>query len=395
MPAYLSPGVFIEEVDSGARPIEAVGTSTAGFVGTAPIGDFGKGQAIAVDSYSAFDQLFVGAKQPKATDLASAVQGFFVNGGSRCYIANVGPEESITGGLEALNLIDEIAIIAAPGRTDPESYNALIDCAETMKDRVAILDPPPAVADVEQLTRVAGSDVKKNQNPGLAPRQSPKGYAAIYFPGLMVPDVIAAKAWTLQHPTDPVPKFPPIPAPPSGHIAGLWALTDSTRGVHKAPANMPLKGIVNLTRSVSRAEQDVLNPAGINVIRTFSREGTLVWGARTVAPSASNWKYLNVRRLFAMIEESIAIATRWVIFEPNDRPLWNDLKRDIGNFLRVLKGQGAIVDYFVKCDQETNPPELIDLGQVTVIVGIAPVKPAEFLVIRIGQTQAGTTVETL
>jgi phage tail sheath protein FI len=126
-----------------------------------------------------------------------------------------------------------------------------------------------------------------------------------------------------------------------------------------------------------------------------------VWGARTVAPSASNWKYLNVRRLFAMIEESIAISTRWAIFEPNDVPLWNDLKTNISHFLRVLHSQGALAGekpeqaFFVKCDRETNPPEIVDLGQVVVVIGIAPVKPAEFLIIRIGQSQAGTTVETL
>jgi hypothetical protein len=163
---------------------------------------------------------------------------------------------------------------------------------------------------------------------------------------------------------------------------------------------MAIKGAGGLTKYVSRAEHDVLNPAGINVIRFFSREGIRVWGARTVAPSASNWKYLNVRRLFAMIEESIAISTRWVIFEPNDRPLWNDLKRDISAFLTVLHSQGALAGdrpeqaFFVKCDRETNPPEIVDLGQVVVVIGIAPVKPAEFLIIRIGQSAAGTTVET-
>jgi len=114
-----------------------------------------------------------------------------------------------------------------------------------------------------------------------------------------------------------------------------------------------------------------------------------------LAASSSNWKYLNVRRLFAMVEESIAISSRWAIFEPNDQPLWNHLKASIGDFLKVLQSQGAIVDYFVKCDSETNPPEIIDLGQVVVVVGIAPVKPAEFLIIRIGQSQAGTTIETL
>jgi len=397
MPSYLSPGVFVEEQDSGARPIEPVGTSTAGFVGTAPT-DYGKGDAIPVDNYTQFLKLFVGDSK-KSTDLVTAVKGFFDNQGSRCYIANIGDGEPINAGLDALNLVDEIAIIAAPGRTDQQSYNALLDAAENMKDRVAILDGPQTVDDVEQLTRVGtvsspGDGGGKKQKPGMRCRNSDGGYGAFYFPWVLVPDLLAT-----VKPGDPVPL---IPAPPSGFMAGLWAQSDATRGVHKAPANMALKGIANgLTKVVSRAEHDVLNPAGVNVIRVFSREGIRVWGARTVAPSASNWKYLNVRRLFAMIEESIAISTRWAIFEPNERPLWNDLKRDIGNFLRVLHSQGALAGdkpeqaFFVKCDRETNPPEIVDLGQVVVVIGIAPVKPAEFLIIRIGQSSAGTTVETL
>lgn len=389
MPPYLSPGVFIEEQDSGATPIEAVGTSTAGFVGTAPIADAGKGEAIAVDNFSAFCRTFVGDKT-KSTDLVTAVQGFFANGGSRCYIANVGAEEAINGGLDALDLIDEIAIIAAPGRTDAGSQLALIDRAETMKDRVAICDVPATVDDVEQLTRVGtvdGADTgggKSKQRPALRPRQS--DWAACYFPWLLVPDLLGQK---------PGEKPVYIPAPPSGHMAGLWAQSDAKKGVHKAPANMAIAGVGGLTKYVSRAEHDVLNPAGINVIRMFTREGIRVWGARTLAASSSNWKYLNVRRLFTMAEESIGIGTRWSIFEPNDKPLWDHLKASIGDFLKVLQSQGAIVDYFVKCDSETNPPEIVDLGQVVVIVGIRPVKPAEFLIIRIGQSQAGTTVETL
>lgn len=391
MPTYLSPGVFVEEIDSGTRPIEAVGTSTAGFVGTAPNPGAYNDQAVPIDNWSQFQRLFVRPKDG-SSDLANAVQGFFLNGGSRCYVANVAANAPVSGkgnGLDALNLIDEIAIIAAPGRIDQESYAALLDAAETLKDRVAILDGPATVDDVEQLTRagIVGDDGSKSkQKPGLRPRDSDGGYGAFYFPWLRIRDAI-----------DPTKL---VSAPPSGHMAGLYAQTDATRGVFKAPANLSVRGALGLTKIVSGAEHDVLNPAGVNVIRYFSREGIRVWGARTVAPSASNWRYLNVRRLFAMIEESIAISTRWVIFEPNDRPLWNDLKRDISNFLTLLHSQGALAGdrpdqaFFVKCDEETNPPEVIDAGQVVVVVGIAPVKPAEFLIIRIGQSAAGTTVET-
>lgn len=394
MAAYLSPGVFVEETDSGARPIEAVGTSTAGFVGTAPNPGARPKEAVPIDNWSQFLRIFVREKD-KSTDLANAVQGFFLNGGSRCYVANIGADAALSGageGLDALNLIDEIAIIAAPGRTDPASYAALLDAAETMKDRVAILDGPPTVDDVEQLTRVGMVDGggteggRSKQKAGLRPRESDGGYGAFYFPWLRVRDAL-----------DPTKL---VSAPPSGHLAGLYAQTDATRGVHKAPANLAIRGALGLTKVVSRAEHDVLNPAGVNVIRFFSREGIRVWGARTVAPSASNWRYLNVRRLFAMIEESIAISTRWVIFEPNDTPLWNDIKRDISNFLTLLHSQGALAGatpeqaFFVKCDAETNPPEVIDAGQVVIVIGIAPVKPAEFLIIRIGQSAAGAVVES-
>jgi hypothetical protein len=394
MPPYLSPGVFVEEMDSGTRPIEAVGTSTAGFVGTAPNPTANAGEAVPIDNWAQFQRIFVREKD-QSTDLANAVQGFFLNGGSRCYVANIAADAAISGtggGLDALNLIDEIAIIAAPGKTDQASYAALLDAAETMKDRVAVLDGPATVEDVEQLTRAGTVDGggdgggRSRQKPALRSRDSDGGYGALYFPWLRVRDAI-----------DPSKL---VSAPPSGHMAGLYAQTDATRGVHKAPANLAIRGALGLTKIVSRAEHDVLNPAGVNVIRYFSREGIRVWGARTVAPSASNWRYLNVRRLFAMIEESIAGSTRWVIFEPNDRPLWNDLKRDISNFLTLLHSQGALAGdrpeqaFFVKCDEETNPPEVVDAGQVVVVIGIAPVKPAEFLIIRIGQSAAGTTVET-
>jgi len=187
--------------------------------------------------------------------------------------------------------------------------------------------------------------------------------------------------------------------PLSGHIAGMWALNDATRGVHKAPANMKIRSALNVTRRVTRAEQEVLNPAGVNVIRFFPTEGIRVWGARTVAPTGNEWIYLNVRRLFNMIEESIAQGTRWVVFEPNDEPLWRDIKRDVNNFLRGIWRDGALMGrtpeqaFFVKCDAETNPPDSIDQGRVVIEIGIAPVKPAEFIIFRIGQHSGGVEIE--
>lgn len=404
MPAYLSPGVYVEELDSGSRPIEAVGTTTAGFVGMAPKVDAHVNDAVAITNWSQFLREFVG-QATTTTPLANAVFGFFLNGGSRCYVVNTGSADgAISGrgkGLDLLAAIDEIAMIAAPGRTDVASYEALISAAEQLGDRVALLDCPERVDDVEQLTRAAeaapaepaegGTAPRGTRAPrpraGVRPRDSERGYAAAYFPWIRVRDAINPDQL--------------VSVPPSGHIAGICARTDVQRGVHKAPANISLRGALGVTQSLTKADQDVLNPVGVNCIRFFSREGVLVWGARTLAPSASNWRYLSVRRLFNMVEESIQRSTRWVVFEPNDRPLWKAIRRDIGAFLTILWRQGALMGatpeqaFFVKCDEETNTPEIIDAGQVVTIVGMAPVKPAEFVIFRIGQSAAGAAVEQL
>ncbi len=402
MPTYSTPGVYIEEVAGGARPIEAVGTSTAAFLGVAPQGDAHVNTARAINSFSEFLRHYCGEAET-GTPLAQAVFGFFLNGGSRCYVVNVGPGNTILGGgrqrqgIDLLQELDEVAIVAAPGYTDPASYDALLSHCETLKDRVAILDAPDSVSDVEALTRVATVEPPKRTkgkeegesgggSAGLRPRDSAGGYGAFYFPQVLGHD--ALKPGTI------------IRIPPSGHLAGIYARTDSLRGVHKAPANEVVRGAIGVTYRVTHAEQGLLNQNGVNCIRSFDRGGTLVWGARTLAPSASEWRYVNVRRLFAMIEESIAQATRWVVFEPNDATLWKSIVRDVSAFLRLLWSQGALMGatpeqaFFVKCDAETNPPEVVDAGQVVILVGVAPVKPAEFVIFRISQSVAATETET-
>ena len=171
--------------------------------------------------------------------------------------------------------------------------------------------------------------------------------------------------------------------------------------MHKAPANEAVRGALNLTYLLTREEQGILNQSGVNCIRSFAREGIRVWGARTVADGSSEWRYLNVRRLFNMIEESIATSTRWIVFEPNDRTLWKSIRRDISAFLTRLWRDGALMGrtpqeaFFVKCDEETNPPDVIDTGTVVTLIGIAPVKPAEFIVFRISQYAGGIETETM
>lgn len=401
MPLYKTPGVYVEETDTGGHLIQPVGTSTAGFVGAAPDPAAHLDEAFAVNNWAQFVREYA-RNATTSTNLSNAVYGFFLNGGSRCYVVNTKAGTSISAkdkGVKLLEKIDEVAIIAAPGMTDTASYNALLDSAELMQDRIAVLDGPQSVDDVGSLAPGddggaappaapaggGGSTPKaKAAAANLRPRESKDGYGAFYFPWLLVNDPITGAD-------------DPVPVPPSGHIAGIYARTDAKRGVQKAPANETVRGAVSVTQVLSRSEQDVLNPAGVNCIRYFSREGVLVWGARTLASESSSFRYVNTRRLFNMVEESIAESTRWVVFEPNDRSLWQQIELNCRSFLKMLHSQGVFAGpvekaFFVKCDDETNPPEAIELGYVTTVIGMATVRPAEFVVFQIGQSQAGTTL---
>jgi len=395
-----TPGVYVQEVSAGGRPITAVGTSTAAFIGEAPLADAMVNQARAVNNWSEFVARFMPEQNRKSTILSNAVYGFFENGGSRCFIVNTGGDDGIQDALAAAAIEDEIAIVAAPGRSDPATHAALQAHCEDLKDRVAILDTPEEVEDIGLLTQAETVPVPKDaegggkgrrsraadegpKEGGMLPAQSDRGFTTVYFPWLTVMDPISN---TL------------INVPPSGHMAGIWARTDAVRGVHKAPANETVNGALNLTYRLTRDEQGVLNDVGVNCIRLFARSGIRVWGARTRADAASEWRYVNVRRLFCMIEESLAEGTNWIVFEPNDRTLWKHIRRDIGAFLTRVWRDGALFGstpdeaFFVKCDDETNPPDVIDAGQVVAIVGIAPVKPAEFVVFQVMQSAAGAQV---
>ncbi|HKN51722.1 MAG TPA: phage tail sheath subtilisin-like domain-containing protein, partial [Amycolatopsis sp.] len=247
---------------------------------------------------------------------------------------------------------------------------AMIAHCELMGDRMAILDPPPSLSPQEikdwRLDQ-AGYDSK---------------YAALYYPWVKVLD-----------PATGVNTF----IPPSGHMAGVWARTDATRGVHKAPANEVVRGALALETHLTKAEQELLNPIGVNCVRSFSGKGIRVWGARTLSSDPA-WRYLNVRRLFNYLEESILNGTQWVVFEPNDDALWARIRRTISAFLVMEWRKGALFGltpdeaFYVKCDRETNPAEGIDLGQVICEVGIAPVKPAEFVIFRLAQMSGGTSL---
>ena len=457
MSQFLSPGVYIREI-SGFRPIEGVGTAVAAFVGVARAGPVNEAKEITSwrQFTNVFGELVGNERQPFVTGgyLAHAVRGFFLNGGTRCYVVNVGvdggaatpatdadtsttssgdadagdstpdgePGESSpspstrrrrTGtsvaraetplpvhatptelvgssadrtGVSGLEAVDEVTMICVPdlmtardgvdGQELATAQRDIIAQCERLGDRVAIVDPPPDLdaQQVREWRQAAGFD---------------SSFGALYWPWLEVANPQAANG-------NGEPKT--ILVPPSGHLAGIWARVDGSRGVHKAPANEQIHGIVGLATQVTRAEQDGLNPLGVNCLRTFPGTGTRVWGARTLSSTDSSWRYLNVRRLFNYLEESILEAMQWVVFEPNDRVLWAKIRRQVGSFLVNVWRTGALFGstpdeaFYVKCDDETNPQEGIEAGEVVCEIGVAAVKPAEFIVFQLHQLPTGVSV---
>lgn len=395
MPSYQTPGVYIEEVSSALRPIQAVPTSIAAFIGVAPDGAARVGEAVRIEDWSTFARIYVRDKGA-TTHLANAVYGFLTNGGTTCYVVNVGQAGNLTQALNELERIDEIAIVAMPGATDPITHDALLTHCERLRDRVAVLDAPAHVTDIQALTQVAVVEAAKKKDPakeGADPaaagkdrkaaagrsRVSPGGFGAEYYPWIVAKDPVKGEI---------------VEMAPSGHIAGIYARTDATRGVHKAPANEVIRGAVGVSHRVTREEQGTLNPAGINCIRYFGQSGVRVWGARTLDEAASEYRYVPVRRFVCMVSESLEEALQWVVFETNHEPLWKAIRRDITAFLTLLWRQGMLKGetpeqaFFVKCDAETNPEDVVAAGQVVTTIGLSVVKPAEFVVIRISQ-QAG------
>ncbi|CAH0132730.1 Putative prophage major tail sheath protein [Arthrobacter sp. Bi26] len=515
MPNYLSPGVYVNEVGAGTRPIEGVGTAVAAFVGLAAKGP--DNEPTLVSNWTQFSDTF-GDFVP-GSYLAHAVYGYFLNGGGNCYVVRIGAdgaredkpkqqpkavtasptaefagyrvtakstaanpkpvtveiadpggenpsedqfkivitvegkppevwdnvttkrgnnnvatkisaeskivtiEEIATGGalvkpdkgtiqlvapepepeppttdklnvddyvgdaadrtgFSGLEAVDEVTMVAVPdllaayeqGAIDLETVKAVqlaaIAHCELMGDRIAIIDPPPNL-NAQQIKnwRMDGGGYDSK-------------FAALYWPWVKAFD-----------PSTGTNRF----IPPSGHMAGVWARNDDTRGVHKAPANEVIRGVTSLQTQITKTEQELLNPIGVNCIRTFPGRGIRVWGARTMSSDAE-WRYLNVRRLFNYLEESILQGTQWAVFEPNDPALWARIRRTISAFLTNEWRKGALFGltpeqaFFVKCDEETNPAEGIDAGQVVCQIGVAPVKPAEFVIFQLSQFSGGTSL---
>lgn len=297
-----------------------------------------------------------------ANNLAQAVYGFFNNGGSRCYVIFT---EKLEDALAEFEKIDEIAVIAAPGKTDPATHSALISHCEKQDGifyRVAILD---GIATASEVTTAKITQTNNSQ------------YAALYFPWLKVAD----------------PKNPKslIDAPPSGHIAGIYARVDNDRGVHKAPANEAIRGALGVSQLLSKPQQDGLNPDGINCIRILNGN-ILVWGARTIGGDKNaDLKYINVRRTLLFLRKSIDQSTQWVVFEPNTPALWQKIIRNVSAFLTTVWRSGALFGntpeeaFYVRCDEVTNPPEAREKGAVVTEIGVAIARPAEFVVFQISQ----------
>jgi phage tail sheath protein FI len=280
-------------------------------------------------------------------------------------------------GMGGLAAVDEITMVCMPDIMNLASdgddvavrdlQGKMIAHCENAGDRMAILDCPPDMLPQDVLEwrmNTAGYDSK---------------FAALYYPWIEVMNPLTNQ---------------PMLVPPSGHVAGVWCRTDGTRGVHKAPANEVALGVNGLGFQVTQAEQGGLNKVGINCIRSFPGRGIRIWGARTLS-SDPEWRYINVRRLFNYVAESIMEGTQWSVFEPNDEKLWIQLRIAVANFLTRVWNDGALFGttpaeaFFVKCDSETNPPEVIEAGQVICEIGIAPVKPAEFVVFRLSQFSGG------
>ncbi len=488
MPEYHSPGVYVQETQRGSQPIEGVATSTVGFLG---IAERGPATPIFLSSFNAYRGAFGGYVLDGTQDryLTYAVEGYFQNGGRRCYVQRVvgkgattadttidatlkvaalGPglwgnriaveitpaglsqffrltvrywapgkpqsgeptvrEEYenlsadegstdfyrkrvngasrlvtaekagvggrpadaaaiwLTGGsdgqayaendfkaaLDLFEKVEDIAILCCPEENGfPRITGQLLGQCERLKNRFAILQAP-----------LSGYDLTTHR----PPRDS--RYGAYYLPWLRI-----------RHPETGAEKL----IPPGGHIAGIYVRTDSERGVYQAPANEALRGLLTdpldpargLALLVTKTQQDGLNSRGINVLRYFPGRGILVWGARTMA-SDPDWKYVNVRRLFIFIEASIQKGTQWVVFEPNDEPLWARVRSSVSDFLvrlwkdGMLQGQKPEQAFFVTCDRTTMTQADLENGRLIMVIGIAPIKPAEFVIFKIGQWAGGS-----
>jgi len=372
------PGVYVEEASFVIKPIEGVSLSDAVFVGECAAGT--ENVPTPVSSTGEFEASFglaAKGKQSHRSDLmARSIRGYFENGGKKAWVIRVAEDRRHTDGrgLSSLADLDGVGAVCLPGFTWTDCEKTFIqgwlDAVVRTRHLLLIIDPPPGI----ELRSAA--DVKTLGLPAST-------YAVMYYPWLQVRREGRPARTVLL--------------PPSGHVAGVWARVDADRGIWTAPAGVDtmLKVVSGLEFDVGDAEQGVLNPLGINALRDLPGHGPGIWGARLLSTASDpEWKYVNVRRFTNYIEHSIEAGTGWVVFESNDEPLWTAIKRSVETFLFGLFRQGSLVGtkpeeaFFVRCDSSTMTPNDIVNGIVNIFVGFAPLKPAEFVVLRISQKTA-------
>ncbi|WP_242053413.1 phage tail sheath family protein [Nostoc parmelioides] len=293
--------------------------------------------------------------------LYSAVQGFFLNGGIQCYVLPLLSKDKLSDALEIAEDMTGIDLVCAPGFTDPNDQQAILEHCTKLGDRFAILDAPPSLnrPQVDLKTNLVGS------------------YGAIYSPWIQIEQV--AKSQSTQY------------VPPCGHIAGVYARSDREFGFHRAPANLIIEGVLGLDPN------SVLQNTNVNQIRSVQGRGIRVWGAETLSPE-DNWKFINVRRVFITVQRWIETTLADVAFEPNDYKLWLRIKREVSTYLEslfrkgVFQGRTTKEAFYVKCDEETNPLNLRQQGQVFTEIGMAPAAPSQFVVVRLIHDSTGVSL---
>ncbi|MFB8238133.1 phage tail sheath family protein [Kitasatospora purpeofusca] len=433
MPNQNPPGVFVKEIPSGVRMIAGASTSVPAFLGytTASAADgpdatpkpFSEAERAIpqrIGSWREFAARYgvegLAKELADATDpaaihtlqrclpLAEAVHGFFANGGSACYVVGftsphgaVSPEDlkgdpDARTGLAGLESVPEVAMVAVPSLWDmtanvsaekevpaPDHAAGVSRMAEVVKhctgqrDRLAILDPPPGRTPEQVAAFVDTLDTRDSDA---------AAFTTLYYPWITVPGVDAVERTV----------------PPCGHVAGVWARTDAERGVFKAPANQNLRSARSVETLLTDDQHGELNTKGVNCLRVFPDRGLLVWGARTRSDTR-DWRYLNVRRLVSYLSDSIHQSSTWAVFEPNDERLWATLRHSVTSFLTDQWRQGALMGrtpdeaFYVICDGTNNTTETLADGTVVCDIGVAPVRPAEFVHFTITQAagRSGTT----
>ena len=364
--------VFIDERLGGDRAIAGAATSVTAFVGITSSGPVN--EPVHCRAFDDFELRFGGLDH--ASDLSYAIHQFFVNGGVDAIVIRIDgrgePDaETVLPGMRALDRKDPFNLLCLPGISDPA---VLLDASQFCATRRAFFIADMAAASVKP------DDVLALIAAGALPRSD---HAAVYYPWLRMEDPLSGRLRAV---------------PPSGTVAGVYARVDSTEGVWKAPAGrgFPLVDVSGETYPLRDDEIGSLNSRGVNCIRTARAAESLLWGARTLAGdgASSAWRYIPVRRTALYIEASLARGLGWAVFEPNARPLWTAIRQHVDSFLLTMFRQGAFQaatpeeGYFVKCGLDTTTQEEVDRGRLNIVVGFAPLKPAEFVIIKLQQLAA-------